>query len=70
MEHLLAALYIAEIDNAIIEINNEEVPILDGSSKVFLKELNKIKLKELNKKRKYLKTLEKFELNDGNRKYL
>ena len=50
MEHLLAALYIAEIDNAIIEINNEEVPILDGSSKVFLKELNKIKLKELNKK--------------------
>ena len=50
VEHLLAALYIAEIDNAIIEINNEEVPILDGSSKVFLKELNKIKLKELNKK--------------------
>ena len=45
VEHLLAALYIAEIDNAIIEINNEEVPILDGSSKVFLKELNKIKLK-------------------------
>ena len=68
VEHLLAALYIAEIDNAIIEINNEEVPILDGSSKVFLKELNKIKLKELNKKRKYLKTLEKFELTDGNRK--
>ncbi len=67
VEHLLAALYIAEIDNAIIEINNEEVPILDGSSKVFLKELKKTKLKELNKKRKYLKTLEKFELTDGNR---
>ena len=30
VEHLLAALYICEIDNAIIEINNEEVPIMDG----------------------------------------
>ncbi len=65
VEHLLAALYIAEIDNAIIEINNEEVPIMDGSSKVFLDELRKIKKKELNKKRKYLKILQKVELLEG-----
>ena len=36
VEHLLAALYIAEIDNVIIEINNEEIPIMDGSAKNFL----------------------------------
>jgi UDP-3-O-[3-hydroxymyristoyl] N-acetylglucosamine deacetylase len=31
VEHLLAALYIIGIDNALIEIDNEEVPIMDGS---------------------------------------
>ena len=46
VEHLLAALYMAEIDNALIEINNEEVPIMDGSAKDFLKELQKIDLKK------------------------
>ena len=33
---MLAAFYIAGIDNALVEINNEEVPIMDGSSKDFL----------------------------------
>ena len=45
VEHLLAALYIAEIDNAIIEIDNEEVPIMDGSAKDFLDILKKTPLK-------------------------
>ena len=36
VEHLLAALYISDIDNATIEIDNEEVPIMDGSAKDFL----------------------------------
>ena len=35
VEHLLAALYIVGVDNALVEINNEEVPIMDGSSKDF-----------------------------------
>ena len=43
VEHLLAALYIVGIDNAIIEIDNEEVPIMDGSAKDFLDVLNNIK---------------------------
>ena len=33
VEHLLAALYFSGIDNAIIEIDNIEVPIMDGSAK-------------------------------------
>ena len=36
IEHLMGALFGLGIDNAIIEINNEEVPILDGSAKIFI----------------------------------
>ena len=42
VEHLLAAFYVAEIDNAIVEINNAEVPIMDGSAKNFLHLLKKV----------------------------
>ena len=47
VEHLLAALYFSEIDNAIIEINGEEVPIMDGSAKNFVDALKSVKLKKL-----------------------
>jgi len=65
VEHLLAAFYIAGIDNALVEINCEEVPIMDGSAKKFLEVLKKIKIKTLSSKRKYLKILNKVELKDG-----
>ena len=68
VEHLLAALYIAEIDNALIEINNEEVPIMDGSAEKFLEVLNNSKIKSLSEKRKFLKILDKFELVEGNKR--
>ena len=67
VEHLLAALYITGIDNAIIEMDNEEVPIMDGSAKNFVKEINKVELIKLNKKRKYLKILNKIEFEDNKR---
>ena len=41
VEHLLAALYITGVDNVVIEIDSEEVPIMDGSSKEFINLLNK-----------------------------
>ena len=50
VEHLLAAVYIAGIDNAIIEIDNEEVPIMDGSASEFLKLLKKAELVNQRKK--------------------
>ena len=68
VEHLLAAFYIIGIDNALVEIDNEEVPIMDGSSKDFLKKLEEIDLVEQSKKRKYLKILNKVELVDGKKK--
>ena len=54
VEHLLAALYITGIDNALVEIDNEEVPIMDGSSRIY-QVLKKINLVDQFKKRKYLK---------------
>ena len=68
VEHLLAALYLAEIDNAIIEVDNKEIPIMDGSAKDFLDILKRTKIKTLNTKRKYIKVLDKVELVDGERK--
>ena len=68
VEHLLAAFYIIGIDNVIVEINNEEVPIMDGSSKDFINSLKKVQLTTQDKKRKYLKISKKIELVDGKRK--
>ena len=68
VEHLLAAFYITGIDNAIVEIDSEELPIMDGSSKDFIDELQKIKLVDQTKKRKYLKIIDNIELVDGKRK--
>ena len=61
VEHLLAALYITGIDNALIEVNASEVPIMDGSSKEFVETILKVGIKKQNAKRKYLKILKKFE---------
>jgi len=68
VEHLMAALYITGIDNVLIEIDNEEVPIMDGSAKNFFDELKKEKLKILNSSRKFLKILNEVIFIDGERK--
>ena len=65
VEHLLAALYITGIDNALIEINNSEVPIMDGSSKEFVENINVVGSKILRAKRKYLKIIQKFEFKEN-----
>jgi UDP-3-O-[3-hydroxymyristoyl] N-acetylglucosamine deacetylase len=67
VEHLLAALYLAGIDNALIEINSEEVPIMDGSAKEFLKIFKKSNVQILTEKRNFIKVLDKVELIDGER---
>jgi UDP-3-O-[3-hydroxymyristoyl] N-acetylglucosamine deacetylase len=65
VEHLLAALYITGIDNALIELNASEVPIMDGSSKEFVETILKVSVKKQHQKRKYIKILKKFELTEG-----
>jgi UDP-3-O-[3-hydroxymyristoyl] N-acetylglucosamine deacetylase len=65
VEHLLAALYITGVDNALIEISNLEVPIMDGSSKEFVETIRSVGTKSQNDKRKYLKIIKKFEFNEN-----
>ena len=44
IEHLMGAFYGLGVDNALIEIDNYEVPILDGSAKIFVNEILKVGL--------------------------
>ena len=67
VEHLMAALYITGIDNVTVEIDNEEVPIMDGSAKNFFDVLESADLTTQSAERKYLKILEKVDLIDGER---
>ncbi len=68
IEHLMAALYGKNVDNAIIEINNDEVPILDGSSKIFVDAIEKSGLKASENPIKIIKILKKIEIENGNKK--
>jgi UDP-3-O-[3-hydroxymyristoyl] N-acetylglucosamine deacetylase len=68
VEHLLAAFYIIGIDNVIVEVDNEEIPIMDGSSKDFINILKSKGTKILSKKRKFLKILNKIELEDNGKR--
>ena len=65
IEHLMGALYGLGIDNAIVEINNQEVPIFDGSAKVFVEAISKCGIKNSNAPIKIIKIEKKIEFNDG-----
>ncbi|WP_185869595.1 3-hydroxyacyl-ACP dehydratase FabZ [Blattabacterium cuenoti] len=53
VEHLLAALTGMDLDNVIIELDNIEIPIMDGSSKHFVEAIEKVGIIEQNASRKY-----------------
>ena len=65
IEHLMAALYGKGVDNALIEIDQDEVPIKDGSSKYFVDAINKSGLHISDTPIKIIKILNKVELKDG-----
>ena len=65
IEHLMAALYGKGVDNALIEIDQDEVPIKDGSSKYFVDAINKSGLNISDTPIKIIKILNKVEFKDG-----
>jgi UDP-3-O-[3-hydroxymyristoyl] N-acetylglucosamine deacetylase len=65
IEHLMGAFYGAGIDNALVEINNQEVPILDGSAKIFIDEILKVGIKSSESPIKIIKIEKKIEFKDG-----
>ena len=65
IEHLMGALYGTGIDNALVEIDNQEVPILDGSAKVFIDEILKVGIKSSESPIKIIKIEKKIKFQDG-----
>ena len=58
-EHVLAALYASQVDNALIKINGPEIPIMDGSSILFVNEIERVGFEDQQADREY------FELNEN-----
>ncbi len=67
-EHLLSALRGSGIDNCFIELDNIEIPILDGSSENWIDLLSKAGVKKLGAARRTLKVLERVDYEDNGRK--
>ena len=67
VEHLMGALYGLGIDNAIIEIDNQEVPILDGSAKLFVEAISTNGIQNSNAPIKIIKIEKKIDFKDGNK---
>jgi UDP-3-O-[3-hydroxymyristoyl] N-acetylglucosamine deacetylase len=65
IEHLMAALWGAGVDNAIIEINGPEVPIMDGSSEPFTFMIECAGVKTLAARRQVLRVLKTVEVREG-----
>ncbi len=65
IEHLMGALFGMGIDNAMIEINSEEVPILDGSAKEYVNEINRVGIQTSETPIKIIKIEKKINFKDG-----
>jgi UDP-3-O-[3-hydroxymyristoyl] N-acetylglucosamine deacetylase len=66
-EHLLSAFIGMGVDNAIVELDNLEVPILDGSALPFIEMISAVGLRQQRRKRTYLKILRPCELHEGDK---
>ena len=67
IEHLMGALFGLGVDNALIEIDNEEVPILDGSAKVFIEKIIASGLEVSNSPIKVIKINKEITYSEGER---
>ena len=67
IEHLMGALFGLGIDNVLIEIDNEEVPILDGSAKEFIEKILQFGFEVSNKPIKIIKINKNVEYSEGDR---
>jgi UDP-3-O-[3-hydroxymyristoyl] N-acetylglucosamine deacetylase len=64
-EHLLSALIGFGVDNVIVEVDNLEIPILDGSALPYVEAFQSVGLKQQRRKREYLRILKEVEVREG-----
>ena len=67
IEHLMGALFCLGIDNALIELDKEEVPILDGSAKEFIRKIISAEIEVSESPIKIIKINKEVDFNDGER---
>lgn len=66
-EHVLSAFVGVGIDNAVVELDNLELPILDGSAKPFVEMILKAGIRKQRRPRKYMKICRELEMREGNK---
>jgi UDP-3-O-[3-hydroxymyristoyl] N-acetylglucosamine deacetylase len=66
-EHLLSAFIGLGVDNAIVELDNLELPILDGSARPFMDMVMNVGLKQQRRQRVYMRILRELELREGDK---
>jgi UDP-3-O-[3-hydroxymyristoyl] N-acetylglucosamine deacetylase len=66
-EHLLSAFIGTGIDNAIVELDNLELPILDGSARLFVELIHQVGIRKQRRPRTYLRIRRPLELQEGNK---
>ncbi len=66
-EHLLSAFIGTGIDNAVVELDNLELPILDGSARPFIEMINKAGIRRQRRPRTYLRMLRELEMREGSK---
>jgi len=67
VEHLLAAITCMGVDNAVVELDHREVPVMDGSSAPFVYLIQEAGLRTLSAPRRYLKVLRPITLSRGDK---
>ena len=63
-EHILAAIYGCEIDNALIQVSGQEIPIMDGSAAPFVAKIMEVGIKQQTAAREYLELKENIAFED------
>ena len=70
VEHLMGALYGLGIDNLVVEVNSQELPILDGSAKIFIEKILSVGIEISSTPIKLIKINKKVCYQEGRKKYI
>ncbi|MBX9469988.1 UDP-3-O-acyl-N-acetylglucosamine deacetylase [Rhizobium sp. WL3] len=65
VEHVMAALYALGLDNVIVEVDGAEMPIMDGSSEVFIDAIEQVGISNLGVKRRYIRVTKPVRIESG-----
>ncbi|MFN3513745.1 MAG: UDP-3-O-acyl-N-acetylglucosamine deacetylase [Phenylobacterium sp.] len=68
IEHLMAALVMSGVDNAVVELDGPEMPIMDGSALPFVQILDRVGVRQQEAPRRYIEIVDTIEVTDGDKR--